>query len=282
MPNSETSNVEARFDWDDGVAAARKWKDQAAVSGRPTNEALIDLAQIRPGMKVLDLASGSGHPALDIARVVGPSGHVTATDLSSKLLAVAEEKANEQGLSNISFQEVDMEKQPFPNETFGVVTCRLGIMYARDVQRALREMRRVLKPNGHVALVAWGPEKDDVRKTTILNVLTKYSKSSSPDPAISLPSSFSEPGRLSKALSEAGFKQVYEETRNVEFPFPGSPEQAWEMVRDSAIFFRKTISSLLPEERKMAGIEISNAWNKYYDGQHTILTAPIVLASGTR
>jgi ubiquinone/menaquinone biosynthesis C-methylase UbiE len=282
MPNSETCNVEARLDWDDGVAAARKWKDQAAVSGRPTNEALIDLAQIRPGMKVLDLASGSGHPALDIARVVGPSGHVTATDLSSKLLAVAEEKANEQGLSNISFQEVDMEKQPFPDETFDIVTCRLGIMYARDVQRALREMRRVLKPNGRVALVAWGPEKDDVRKTTILNVLTKYSKSSSPDPAISLPSSFSESGRLSKALSEAGFKQVYEETRNVEFPFPGSPEQAWEMVRDSAIFFRKTISSLLPEERKMAGIEISNAWNKYYNGQHTTLTAPIVLASGVR
>lgn len=68
MPNSETSNIEAHLDWDDGVAAARKWKVQTAVSGRPTNEAIIDLAQIRAGMKVLDLACGSGHPALDIAR----------------------------------------------------------------------------------------------------------------------------------------------------------------------------------------------------------------------
>jgi ubiquinone/menaquinone biosynthesis C-methylase UbiE len=282
MQNSETSNVEAHLDWDDGVAAARKWKVQTAVSGRPTNEALIDLAQIRPGMKVLDLASGSGHPALDIARVVGPTGHVTATDLSSKLLGVAEEKSKEQGLTNISFREVNMEDQPFPNETFDVVTCRLGIMYARDVQRALREMRRVLKPKGRVALVAWGPDKDDPRKSTVLNVLMKYSKTPSPDPAIALPSSFSEPGKLSKALGQAGFKQVYEETRSIEFPFPGSPDQAWEMVHDGAIFFRKTISSLLPEERRKAGVEISKAWNQYYDGQHTTFTAPVVLASGVR
>jgi ubiquinone/menaquinone biosynthesis C-methylase UbiE len=282
MQNSETSNVEAHLDWDDGVAAARKWKVQTAVSGRPTNEALIDLAQIRPGMKVLDLASGSGHPALDIARVVGLTGHVTATDLSSKLLGVAEEKSKEQGLTNISFREVNMEDQPFPNETFDVVTCRLGIMYARDVQRALREMRRVLKPKGRVALVAWGPDKDDPRKSTVLNVLMKYSKTPSPDPAIALPSSFSEPGKLSKALGQAGFKQVYEETRSIEFPFPGSPDQAWEMVHDGAIFFRKTISSLLPEERRKAGVEISKAWNQYYDGQHTTFTAPVVLASGVR
>jgi SAM-dependent methyltransferase len=126
MQNSETSNVEAHLDWDDGVVAARKWKVQTAVSGRPTNEALIDLARISPGMKVLDLASGSGHPALDIARVVGPTGHVTATDLSSKLLAVAEEKSKEQGLTNISFQEVDMENQPFPDETFEAARQNLG------------------------------------------------------------------------------------------------------------------------------------------------------------
>jgi ubiquinone/menaquinone biosynthesis C-methylase UbiE len=282
MSNREASSAQAHLEWDDGVAAARKWKKEAAVSGRPTNEALIDLAQIGPGLNVLDLASGSGHPALDIARVVGPAGHVTATDLSSKLLAVADEKAKEQGLSNISFREVNMENQPFPDKTFDIVTCRLGIMYARDVRQALSEMRRVLKPNGRVALVAWGPEKDDIRKTTVLKVLMKYSKSSSPDPAISLPSSFSEPGKLSKALSQAGFKQVYEETRNMEFPFPGSPEQAWEMVHDSAIFFRKTINNLLLEERKMAGIEISKAWSQYYDGHQVTLTAPVVLASGVR
>lgn len=282
MSNSEASNEQVRLEWDDGVAAARRWKNEAAVSGRPTNEALISLAQIKPGMKVLDLASGSGHPALDIARVVGPTGHVTATDLSAKLLAVAEEKSMEQGLSNISFREVDMESQPFPDETFDIVTCRLGIMYARNVQQALGEMRRVLKLNGRVALVAWGPEKDDPRKTTVLNVLMKYSKSQSPDPAVALPSSFSESGKLSKALSQAGFTQVYEETRSIEFPFPGSPEQAWEMVRDSAIFFRKMISSLHPKERKLAGIEISDAWRKYYDGHKVTFTAPVVLASGVR
>ena len=282
MSNREASDVKAHLEWDGGVAAARKWKKQAAASGRPTTEALIALAQIRPGMKVLDLASGSGSPALDIAKVVGPSGHVTATDLSSKILAVAEEKAKDQGLSNMSFRELDMENQPFPDETFDVVTCRLGIMYARNVQQALREMRRVLKPGGRVALVAWGPDKDDPRKTTILNVLMKYSKSSTPDPSISLGSSFSEPRKLSRALSQAGFKEVYEETRKIPFPFPGTPEQAWEVVQDGAILFRNMINGLTPENRKLAGAEISEAWNKYYDGHHTTFTSPVVLASGMR
>lgn len=282
MSNSEASAVEGHLAWDDGVAAARKWKKQAAVSSRPTTEALINLAQIRPGMNVLDLASGSGSPALDIAEVVGSAGHVTATDLSSKMLAVAEDKARERGLSNISFREADMENQPFQDETFDVVTCRLGIMYARNVQQALHEMRRVLKPNGRVALVAWGPDKDDPRKATVLNVLMKYSKSSTPDPSTALPSSFSEPGKLSRALSQAGFKQVYEETRNIPFPFPGPPAQAWESVQDGAILFCKMINGLTPEDRKLAGVEISEAWKKYYDGYHTTFTSPVVLASGVR
>jgi hypothetical protein len=143
-------------------------------------------------------------------------------------------------------------------------------------------MRRVLKPNGRVALIAWGPDKDDPRKTTVLKVLMKYSKSASPDPVISLASSFSEPGKLSRELSQAGFRQVYEETRNIAFPFPGSPEQAWEVIQDGAILFRKMISGLLPEERKMAGLEISEAWKKYYDGHHTTFTSPVVLASAVR
>jgi len=116
-------------------------------------------------------------------------------------------------------------------------------MYARDVQRALREMRRVLKP----------------RKTTVLNVLMKSSKSSTLDPSIALGSSFSAPGKLSKALSQAGFKQVYEETRNIAFPFPGSPEQAWELVQVGAILFQNMIKGLTPEDRKSAGVEIAEA-----------------------
>ncbi|HEV2119160.1 MAG TPA: class I SAM-dependent methyltransferase [Candidatus Bathyarchaeia archaeon] len=282
MSSTDSSNVEPPLEWDDGVAAARKWRVQGEISGRATNEALIRLARIRPGGNVLDLASGSGSPALDIARVVGPTGHVTATDLSSKLLAVAKEKAVDEGLSNISFQEVDMENQQLPDETFDIVTCRFGIMYARNVQRALTEMRRVLKPNGRVALVAWGPSEGDPRKTIVLEVLMKYSKSSAPDPAISLPSSFSEPGKLSRALSQAGFKQVHQEARNISFPFRGSPEQAWEMVHDGAIFFRKTIKTLTPEQRKTAGQEISRAWSKYYDGHQVNFTAPVVFATGVR
>jgi len=108
-------------------------------------------------MRVLDLASGSGEPALTLARHVDATGHVVATDLSQGMLDLAEENARKVGLANISFRQADAHRLPFDNESFDCVTCRLGIMYFVDVHGALMEIRRVLKPEGRAVFAAWGP-----------------------------------------------------------------------------------------------------------------------------
>jgi ubiquinone/menaquinone biosynthesis C-methylase UbiE len=117
-------------------------------------EVLLGASAIAPGSSVLDLASGSGEPALTIASFVGASGRVTASDLSAGMLAIAEEKCR--GAENICFEQADAHDLPFTDEYFDVVTCRLGVMYFWDCQRALREILRVLKPDGHATFVAWG------------------------------------------------------------------------------------------------------------------------------
>src|SRR5260370_12070536 len=96
-----------RQEWtgDRTVAAWRKWHDQIAVFSHGATEAILETAHLRPGMRVLDLASGVGDPALSIAAEVAPSGRVTATDLGPGMMSLAEELARKKGISNIEFRE---------------------------------------------------------------------------------------------------------------------------------------------------------------------------------
>ena len=103
-----------RQEWTDEqtVAAWRKWHRPMTEFTREVTSAVLEAAQLRPGMQVLDLASGVGDPALSIAEVVGPSGHVTATDLGPGMIAFAEELAKKKGSGTSSFA-LRMSR-PFP------------------------------------------------------------------------------------------------------------------------------------------------------------------------
>src|SRR5437764_719902 len=128
--------------------AATRWERPSADMGRGATDAIVSLAQPRPGMNVLDVASGTGAPSLQIARAVAPTGRVTATDLSPEPLKIAAERARKRGLTNLSFEGADVHGLPFPDAGFDLVTSRLGVMFFSDLPRALAEIRRVLKPGG--------------------------------------------------------------------------------------------------------------------------------------
>src|ERR1051325_619125 len=99
-----------REEWKAAARGWRKWDAKIVAWTAPVTAALVAVAEIRPGMQVLDIGSGTGEPALTLAGVVGPTGHVTATDLSPEMLAVAEDKAREQGATNVSFEVADAEQ----------------------------------------------------------------------------------------------------------------------------------------------------------------------------
>lgn len=102
-------------------------------------EAIVEETKLGSGMAVLDLASGTGDPALTLARLVAPRGRVIATDLSQGILDIAEMNARNEGLENIAFQQADAELLPFPDVSFDAVISRIGVMYFVDVQRARRD-----------------------------------------------------------------------------------------------------------------------------------------------
>ena len=122
VTKTERLKEQVRQDWTRNAPSWRKGKAQHEEQTRAATEAITKAAQIKLGMQVLDLASGTGEPALTLAEAVGPDGHVTATDLVPEMLAVAEESARQRGLTNITFRQVDAEALPFPDRSFDVVT----------------------------------------------------------------------------------------------------------------------------------------------------------------
>src|SRR5436190_1636860 len=158
---SDTAKFEAkvRSEWmDDQTAAAwRRWHDKSVRFWQEFTDAILAAARLEPGHRVLDLASGTGDPAIDVARRVGPAGRVVATDIAPQMLTIARENVTRAGLHNVEFEVVDAHTLPFADATFDRVTCRLGVMFFWDCERALREIKRVLKPGGMAAFIAWGP-----------------------------------------------------------------------------------------------------------------------------
>jgi SAM-dependent methyltransferase len=268
---------------DKTVAAWRKWHAQIAAFTRGATEAILEAARLRPGMRVLDLASGVGDPALSIAQEVASSGRVTATDLGPGMMSLAEELARKKGLSNIEFREASAEALPFADESYDVLICRFGIMFFPDLPKALRECLRVLKPGGRAAFVAWG-KKEQPFFTTTAGIVLKHVPVPPPPPDPEGPSlfMFGERDRLRRALQVAGFSNVHEEDRIIAGRWSSSIEEYWEQFTEVAAPFRPLIEQLTPEKMAEAKVEIFAALKKFWDGKELNMPLEIVMGTGTR
>jgi ubiquinone/menaquinone biosynthesis C-methylase UbiE len=142
-----------RYGWDRAAGDyERLWQAQLA-DARST---LLASASLSPGQRVLDVACGTGLVAFDAARAVGESGQVLGVDISGHMVDAARERANLQRLSNVRFARMEAEQLALPDAGFDVALCALGLMYVPDPERALREMRRVLRPGGRAVVAVWG------------------------------------------------------------------------------------------------------------------------------
>jgi len=274
-----------REEWtgDKTVAGWRKWHAHIAAFTRGATEAILEAAQLRPGLRVLDLASGVGDPALSIAAEVAPSGLVTATDLGPGMISLAEELARKKGIANIEFREANAESLPFPDASYDVLTCRFGIMFFPDLAKALRECFRVLKPGGRAAFVAWGI-KEQPFFTTTAGILLKHVPvpPPPPDPDAPNPFMFGERGRLRRALEAAGFRNVHEEDRIVPGRWAGTLEEYWVQFTEIAAPFRPLLEQLTPQKKAEAVAEILAALKKFWDGREMNMILEIVIGTGAR
>src|SRR5205807_9183342 len=180
-----------------------------AIMGEKVTDAIVAAAQVTHGMHVLDVACGSGEPAIPIATLLNGTGKVIGVDLSQSALDIATERARQRQLLNMHFQPADAHQLPFPDNSFDRITCRFGVMFFDDLPHTLGEMHRVLKPGGRVVLLAWGSMDQPYFETTIGAVLRTVPGASLPESARHM-FAFGEPGSLAQRLIAAGFTSAEE------------------------------------------------------------------------
>jgi SAM-dependent methyltransferase len=271
-----------RHEWTDDVTiqAWRKWSPPFFEQTRAATDAIVRGAQVKPGMQVLDIASGSGEPAMTLAELVGAGGHVTATDLGPGMLVTAEENARKRKITNMTFRPADVHELPFGDASFDRVTCRFGAMFFANVPRALREIRRVLRPSGRVSMVVWGSRQQPLFESTI-QVMVSHLATPPPPPAPDAPSifRFAPPGSLKAALEEAGFLGVEEQALEVPWPWPGPAEDLWHQFREIAAPFRPIIAGFTPEMREKVFAEVVQALRRFEKNGRVELNAKINLVT---
>ena len=279
----ETMNSPQHPNWGASyrLIASEKWKAKSAAMGRDVTEALVEYARPQPGMKILDLASGTGEPAISLAARVGPSGHVTALDLSPELLEIAADRARQRGFTNLSTQQADAHSLPFPDERYDLATSRFGVMFFRDPARALSEVHRVLKPGARACFLAWGPFEQPYWSST-MGVVVKHVGGPATLPGGPDPFRFAQPGSLSAVLRDAAFEEIHEETKIVPWTWPGTIEQFWEYARAVATPFLALLERVPEEKWPEINREVHAAIGQYVKQNEIRFTATVVLASGTR
>jgi len=262
-------------DWDKIAEKFDVWLPHIA----PVSETLLAALDARPGERILDLASGTGEPALTLARRLKGHASITGIDAADGMVRVAQMKADRERLPGISFKCMPAEQLSFHDNAFDRVLCRFGVMLFTDPLQGLKEMRRVLKPGGRFALAVWStPEA-----IPTLHWVYETFKTRLPEnlhPPLAKVTSLGAPGLLQDLLKQAGFSDFSVDRHAFDYQFE-SFDDFWDTVEASDIL-KQQYDALPAGERNKIRDEVGRfARDFVHDGQLRIPHEYLV-AAGTK
>jgi len=252
-----------RDQWTHAADAWRRWHPKFAQMTGAVTTALCEAAELRPGQAVLDLAGGTGEPGLTAAQEVAPGGRVTCTDFVPGMVATAEANAGDAGITNMAFQQVDAEDIPFDDASFDRVISRFGVMFFPNVQQALGEIRRVVKPDGRVAFAVWQTADKNAWFSDLNGLLMSKGLVQPPPPGMPSPFRFGALGSLPAELAAAGFKNVSETPHEARMEWPGPPEEYMDFIQATFPAWRKGLAeadAATREDTLAAMLDIVRSW----------------------
>jgi SAM-dependent methyltransferase len=266
------------------TARAARWRERPPARNATSLAAsalMLAALDQRPGLRVLDVACGAGEPAVTIAAgIAATGGHVFATDLIGDMLAMARENARERGVANIAFARADAEALPFADGSFDAVTCRYAVMLLPDVQRALREMRRVLVPGGRAVCLLSGPPEESARERPML-LVRKYAAIPQPPPGAPDRFRFSGPRELAAQLRQAGFHDVMDTVHHLPIEWTGTVEERWDASLRNVRRVARAVASLPEEQQRALRAEVLDAFRRE-EAAGDRATMSVILATGVR
>jgi ubiquinone/menaquinone biosynthesis C-methylase UbiE len=225
-------------------AAADSYDHPANAFWERYGRRTVERLGLPPGARVLDACCGSGASALPAAEAVGPQGSVLGVDLAENLLALARAKAEARGLGHAEFRSADMLDLGLPDGAFDAVVCVFGIFFVPDMEAAARELWRLVRPGGRLAVTTWGPRFLEPANTAFWKsvgaVRPALYRAFNPWDRVS------EAAALRALLLSAGVEEPVVEAEAGSQPL-GTPEDWWAVVLGTG--YRATIEQLDPESR---------------------------------
>jgi ubiquinone/menaquinone biosynthesis C-methylase UbiE len=269
------ANIGNQPDWDKIAEKFDLWLPHIS----PVGEALLSTLQAQSGDQILDLASGTGEPALSLARRF--SGDVTITGIDSEegMVKVAQAKVARERIANIVFHCMPAKQLTFADNSFDRALCRFGVMLFADPLRGLREMYRTLKPGGRFAMTVWGgPET----MTTLCWAYEAFKNRLHEDqrPPLIKATSLGKPGALETLLQQAGFSEYAIDTHTFYYDFP-SFEAYWSLVESSDIL-KAQYDVLVEDQRWAVREEIRHFAESYIQGGRLVVPHQYLLATGRK
>jgi cyclopropane fatty-acyl-phospholipid synthase-like methyltransferase len=270
-----------RRQWQNAASAWHRWTPTLQAWLGPVTEAMLDMANLQTGGRVLDLAAGAGEPALSAAQRVGPSGHVIATDISSNILEFALQTARERGLTNVETRVMDGEKPDQPDASFDAVLSRLGLIYFPDRSGSLRGVRRVLRKGGRVVLAGFTTPDQNRFFSIPISIIRR--RANLPAPALGLPGPFSlgGPGVMEAVLKETGFADVQTQRIQPQLKL-GSAAECARFERESFGALQQMLAALPATEQDAVWDEIEQELGIFERSGGFEAPTELVVGAGTR
>lgn len=198
-----------REQWQIAAEPWYRWRPTVEEWLGQATEVMLDMADLRSGSRVLDVAAGAGGQTIAAAKRVGSAGYVLATDISSNILEFASQAAEEEGLTNVETRVMDGEElEELEEGSFDAVISRVGLIYFPNQQKALTGMLRALKPGGKIAAVVYSTPENNKFFSIPVSIIRRRAQLPPPLPGQPGPFSFGGDGVLEDAYQQAGFREV--------------------------------------------------------------------------
>lgn len=233
--------------WD---TAAEGWDRHSQLIGdwlRDVTPAMLDAAGIAPGSRVLDIAAGAGDQTLAIARRVGPGGHVLATDISPRILALAQDKLRAAGFAQAATRVADAQALGLGGAGFDAAVSRLGLMFCTAPFEALREAHAALRPGGRFSAVVFAPPPGNPCIARMLAIARRHAGMAPTSPtSADAPGTLFSLGRrglMAELLHRAGFADIAIRTLSAPMRLPSSRHYI-EFVRSAGLPIVQVLAEL--------------------------------------
>jgi SAM-dependent methyltransferase len=244
----EDYRKESRARW---AVQARGWSAQAEAVARatmPVSVWMVDALELQPGHEVLELAAGTGDVGFLAAEQIAPAGTLISSDFVPEMITAAQARAEQLGITNVRFRQIDAESIDQPAASLDGVLCRWGYMLMADGEAALRETRRVLRPGGRVALAAWTSPTENPWASLAAAELVRRGHTERPDPDAPGQFAWGRAGVIAERLEGAGFGEHEVDVVDFLMTFPSF--DGWIAVgRDLGSRLREALDGLDAAER---------------------------------